>query len=140
MRAGRMPCRQRGAASTELVLLTPVFVVLLLLLAFTGRLAAARSDVVNAARDAARAASIERTPGAAVIAAERAAGEALQDTGVQCDDLRIDVDVADFAPGGSVAVEVRCAIPLRDLGLLGISGTRTASATSVEVIDRFRSR
>lgn len=133
--------RQRGAASTELVLLTPVIIVLLLLLAFAGRLAGARSDVVAASRDAARAASIARSPAEAAHAARDAARIVLQDTGVRCaaDDENVSVDVSDFRPGGSVSVTVRCAIPLRDLGLLGIPGDRVASATAVEVVDRFRS-
>ena len=130
--------RERAAASTELVLLTPVILGLLLLLTFAGRLAGARSDVVAASRDAARAASIARTASEAEAAAVDAARIAIQDTGVRCRDLAVDVDVSDFQPGGSVVVEVRCGIPLRDLGLLGIPGERVARATSIEVIDQFR--
>ena len=48
----------RGSASLELVLVTPVVLLLLLFVVCAGRLAEARADVDRAARDAARAASI----------------------------------------------------------------------------------
>ncbi len=54
--------RERGSAAVELVLATPVLVALMLLAVAGGRLASARGEVDAAARDAARAASIGRTP------------------------------------------------------------------------------
>ncbi len=46
--------RERGSASVELVLMTPVLIVLLLFVVALGRLAAARGEVDAAARDVAR--------------------------------------------------------------------------------------
>ena len=64
--------RDRGSASLELVLLTPVLLALLLLVVTAGRYGAARSDVDAAGRDAAAPASLERSvPAAARTPPER---------------------------------------------------------------------
>lgn len=131
---------ERGAVTTELVLVTPLVLVMLLFAVFAGRVAGARNDVVGAARDAARAASLSRTTAGARPAAEEAAAATLDDQEVTCEGSpRVSVDVADFVPGGTVAVEVACAIRLADLSLLGINGSRTVTARAVEVVDRYRS-
>lgn len=129
---------ERGAIATELVLLTPVFILLLLFVALAGRIVTARSDVVGASRDAARAASIARSPAAAERDGEDAARTTLAANSISCESLTIDVDTSGFAPGGTVAVSVDCGIPLSDLTLLRIPGTRTVSSRSVEVVDRYR--
>jgi Flp pilus assembly protein TadG len=119
--------------ATELVLLTPVFIVLLLFVALAGRIVTARGDVVGASRDAARAASVARSPAAAERDAREAASALLS-----CETLQVDVDTSSFRPGGRVAVSIDCGIRLEDLSLLRIPGTRTVSSTSVEVVDRYR--
>ena len=53
---------ERGAVATELVLLTPLLIVMLLFVVALGRLAGARINVDGAAAQAARAASIATTP------------------------------------------------------------------------------
>lgn len=131
---------ERGAVTTELVLITPVLLLFLLFAVYAGRVAGARNDVVGAARDAARAASLVATGSLALPAAERAAEATLADQKVTCaGGPVVSADVSGFRPGGTVRVEVRCAINLADLALLGISGNRIVSAETVEVIDRYRS-
>jgi len=128
-----------GAATTELVLVTPLLVVLLLFVVFCGRVAGAKGDVVGAARDAARAASIERDPDSARAAGEATAGEALQRQAIGCATLNTSVDVSNFGPGGTVTVTLSCSIRVSDLTLLALPGTKTLTSTVVEVIDVYRS-
>lgn len=128
----------RGSATTEAVIVAPVAIVLLCLVALVGRTATAREQVDEAARDAARAASLERHAGAARSAAQDSASASLADGGFRCAATGVDVDTGRFAPGGTVAVTVRCDIPLADLGLVGIGGTRTVEARAVSVIDTWR--
>ena len=111
---------------------------LLLFIVFAGRMASSRGRVINASRDAARAASIERSPSAARAAAQDAAEATLADKDVTCVGLDVETDISDFAPGGSVTVTITCDLDLGDLSLLAIPGQRTFESTSVEVIDTFR--
>ncbi|MEO7556911.1 MAG: TadE family protein [Acidimicrobiales bacterium] len=143
----------RGAAALELVLVTPLLVMLLLFIVFCGRTAGAKGDVIGAARDAARAASIERDPISAQAAAETAAGEALHRLAVGCETSSTTVEFrpppiedppetgppgSDFRRGGTVRVTVSCDIRIKDLSLLALPGTKTLSSTAVEVIDKYR--
>ena len=58
--AAKKPGRDRGSMSVEMVLLTPAFVVLMLFLVGVGRVVEAQGQADGAARDAARAASVQR--------------------------------------------------------------------------------
>src|SRR3546814_1184124 len=102
---------------------------------FAGRMATAKGRVINASRDAARAASIERSAGAAQHEAVAADEATLADKSVTCRPLQVDVDTSSFGAGGEVAVTVHCEIELADLSLLAIPGSRTFESTSVEVVD-----
>ena len=128
----------RGSASLELVLVTPVVLLLLLLVVCAGRLAEARADVDRAARDAARAASIARDPSSAEDAGTSAASATLESGGISCRSLDVSVDVSRFTTGGTVATTVSCTVDLADLAELRVPGTRTLTATFVEPIDTFR--
>jgi Flp pilus assembly protein TadG len=137
----RLPHRlggERGSATAELVLLTPLVVGLLLMIVAFGRFAEARSEVDEAARDAARAASIARSTASARTAAEQAAAATLQAGGVSCRTMTVDLDLADFRPGGNVAARIACVADLADVSLLRLPGSKTFSATSVSVIDAYR--
>lgn len=128
-----------GAAAVELVLVTPLLVMLLLFVLFGGRLASATADVNAAARASARAASLARDADTASDAARATAEGELRRTGVPCRDVVVDTDTSGFAAGGSVTVELHCGVPLGDLGLLGLPATHTISVRQVAVIDRYRS-
>jgi Flp pilus assembly protein TadG len=135
----RAPARgQLGSASVELVLITPVLVMFVLLVAMGGRMAQSRGHIDVAARDAARAASIERSPAAARAQGQASAAATLGQVGVPCQSVGVAVDTSDFRPGGTVAVEVSCAVRLSDLGLLGIPATRTMTSRSVAPVDVHR--
>lgn len=122
--------------SVELVLLTPVFVALLLLVVALGRIQAARADVDSAARAAARAASIERDPTTARRTGDRTARDGISQRGYRCSTL--DVDTTGFTAGGNVTVSVSCTVSLADVTGLGIPGSHTYTARFSEPVDRYR--
>lgn len=129
---------QRGAAAVELVLVTPVLIVLLLFVVAGGRLADARAQVDAAARDAARAGTLARSAAGAERAGKEAADSRLHDAGVECRSLLVQVDATRFAPGGTVAATVTCTVDLGDLTLLAVPGSRSVTATAAEPVDVYR--
>ncbi len=128
-----------GSATAELVILTPLLILLLLFVVALGRLAGARINVDGAAAQAARAASIARSPASAAAMAEQIATSALGSEHVTCGHLSVSVDTTHFVPGGSVAVTVSCAVALSDLTGLHLPGTETVSNRFVSPIDTYRS-
>lgn len=122
----------------ELILITPALIVLMLFVVFVGRIAQARADVDRAARDAARAASIERTIIGAVDGADLAARATLDEGGVSCRSLVVDVATTSFAAGGTVRTTVACTVDLADVSLLSVPGSRTISASFTHPVDTFR--
>jgi Flp pilus assembly protein TadG len=130
--------RDRGAVTLELVLSLPVWVALLLFVILCGRLVTAQLDVDAAAHNAARAASLARSNPAAVRDARTAAEQALTDRKITCRDLTVSVDTGGLRPGTPVQVDVSCTASLSDLGLLGVPGTRTVTATSTSPVDTWR--
>lgn len=129
---------ERGSAAVELVLLTPVLVSLLLLTVALGRLASVNGTVSDAARDAARSAANARTAVEARNTATLLARSLLDENVAGCDSPSVIVDTSDWRSGGSVAVIVRCPVPLTDVAGFGIGGTRTVEARFVEPLDRWK--
>lgn len=131
----RRQAEERGGATVELVFLTPALLVLLVVVVAGVRMVATRGDLDAAAREAARAGSIATSPAAARIVATDAARAALTDRQLHCPAPKVDVDVTRFAPGGTVAVTVSCAVGLADLGIPGLPGERTIESRAVAPID-----
>ncbi len=121
----------RGDMAVEAAIVAPV----LFFLMFAGLLVAGRSiqahnQAESAAQEAARAASLEQTPGAAVAAGQRVLAANVDDTvGMVCTAA---IDAGDLSPGSVVEVEVSCDAEL----VAGRSSTFRARA--IEVVDRFR--
>ena len=131
---------ESGSVATELVLLTPLLILMLLFVVALGRTVSARMEVDGAASQAARAASIGRDPATATAMAQQAATRALGTDHVTCGDLTVTTDTADFAPGGQVRVTVTCTVDLADLlGLRLLPASQTFSSTATSVIDTYRS-
>ena len=130
----------RGSAAAELVLVTPFLFLLLLFAVAAGRLVQGKLDVDSAAQQAARAASLARTPAAASAQATQVAQAALAGQSVSCDPAVITADTGDFVPGGEVTVTVTCTVRLSDLSLLHIPGTETITSTFTSPIDVYRGR
>ncbi len=131
---------ERGAVSSEFaVILAVFFTSFVLLVVYAGRVSQATNDVRSAAHEAARAASLTNTPAAAAAEAQRVAAANLTDSGLSCASGSIvNVNTTNFTPGGNVAVSVVCNTSLGDLAAIGVPGSKTFTATAVEVIDAFR--
>jgi Flp pilus assembly protein TadG len=135
---GRFRHDERGVAVLELVLLTPVFILMVYVVVGMGRLGMARQHIDAAARDAARAGSIARSVDDAQVAARSAAVEALGAHNLTCSDLGVGVDTSQFRPGGWVRVEVSCTVATADVAGMWTPGATTMRATSQAVVDTYR--
>jgi len=136
-RAGRLR-GDRGSVATELVLIAPLVIVLLLAVAYAGRVTRAQTLVRHTAAQAARAASLRQQPGAAAADARAVAVAGLTSSHVSCASVDVAVDTSRLRPGGQIVVEVRCRASLHDLGLLGVPGSHTLTARSVQPVDQRR--
>lgn len=131
MTSHRNAADERGDMSIEAAIVAPV----LFFLMFAGLLVAGRSiqahnQAESAAQEAARAASLEQTTGAAQAAGQRALDSNVSDTtGMTCTAA---IDAADLLPGAVVEVEVTCDTEL----VAGASASFTA--TAFEVVDQYR--
>jgi Flp pilus assembly protein TadG len=137
-----MTQRERGSATLELAVLAPGLVLLIALVALAGRYAVADGAVDQAAAEAARAASLQRTPSTGRDAATEVARASLTDQGLSCLHTQIDADVSGLRapPGqrGRVTVTVRCSLRVADLPLPVPALTLTA--TAVSPVDTYRER
>ncbi len=138
MTAVLAPRSEDGSVAVEVAVLAPALVALLLLVVFAGRVSQADGDVRRAASTAARAASMRQDTFAAEDAARETAAANLRASGVVCGSLDTAVDTSRFGAGGTVAVTVRCTASMADVSLLGVPGSRTFTAHSVEIVDRYR--
>ena len=116
--------------TAEFVLVAPLLLALVLFLVLAGRVVEAHGQVDGAARDAARAASIARSPGAAQAAADQAVSA---DVNGWCSPPA----VLGFAPG-SQAVTVRLVCTL-DLTFIGF-GAMHVTGYAVAPLDQYVGR
>ena len=136
-----MPVRQLrddGNATVQTALIVPVLVTLLLFVVMCGRLVETRLRVDAVSQDAAREASLARTPQTAEAAARRAAAEQLGRGGTTCASYTVSVDTARFRPGGSVTVSVKCQAAVGDLTGLSLPGHVGIGSTSISAVDPYR--
>ncbi|WP_199550353.1 TadE/TadG family type IV pilus assembly protein [Streptomyces sp. N35] len=120
----------------ELVLVTPLLVLLLLISVGLGRLADARLRVDDAAHQAARAASLARTDAAAQTDARTAAGAALAADGASCTSAEVDVATAGLRLGAVARARVICTVSLADL--VGLPGQVQVTSEARSPIDVYR--
>ncbi|RBQ17161.1 pilus assembly protein [Spongiactinospora rosea] len=125
--------------SAEAVLLAPVLLLFLLFLAGAGRLVEAQGEVNGAARDAARAASVQRDDGAAQSAATEAVTAVLEG---QCSGPQVGLEIrrdegegAGEPQAGEVRAEVTCEL---DLSFLGFGAAKTMTGVAVVPLERYR--
>ncbi len=127
---------ERGSATVELVLLTPVLMMLALFVVIAGRAGESQIQVHHAADQAARAASMV-SPAAMQQVAESVAFGDLANNGIGCIRAKVAVSFDDSQTPHSVTVSVECVVNRDGLDLLGLS-ERFVKANSTEVIDRWR--
>lgn len=130
---------ERGSATVELVVLSPVVVLIAVVIAALGRVETVRAQVAGAARAAAAAAAEASDPLAAVTAARDMAPVAVAGDGVSCRPLSVQVDTSNFTAGGAVAVTVRCHVSMAGLLVPGFPGRLTVSSRVVASVDPYRS-
>ncbi|SFT82618.1 Flp pilus assembly protein TadG [Geodermatophilus amargosae] len=135
---------ERGAVSVELALLAPAFLLLLSFAVVAGRAQIAEGAVQEAARAAAREASLARDPATAAALAGAQAEQTLAAQDLRCQTTRVDVDTAGFSapPGqsGDVTVTIACAVGMADLLAPGLPGSVTVEAVFTSPVDAYRER
>ncbi|GGO18142.1 hypothetical protein GCM10010116_36550 [Microbispora rosea subsp. aerata] len=122
--------------TAETVMLAPLFLLFLLFLVAAGRIVEAQGEVNGAARDAARAASVQRTEAEAESAAKEAAEAALSgDCSPQVDMSGTEWEMSSSDHVAVVRATVTCEL---NLGFLGFDATKQMSGTSVVPLERYR--
>lgn len=125
---------ERGSMSVEVVLLAPIMLMLVLLVVLCGRWVTTEGDVDAAARDAARAASLQVTRSEAVQAANEVVERSLSgDTTCQPPVLS-----GTWEAGGRITVTLDCQVSYQGLGLLGVPGHADIGSSSVVPLDPYR--
>ena len=131
-----------GSDSVELALLPVVIMSVIALMMGFAHIGLTTQRINGAAYVAARAASIARSPGAAIADARDAAAAQLHKNGLDCTQLSVFTDTSGFnaVPGqpAFVHVNVRCTIALSDVTLGFIPGSRTLTDTAVSPVDPAR--
>lgn len=130
---------ERGSAAVELVLVTPLLVLVFLVVVAFGLLADVRLVVADAAHQAARAASLARTDKDAHTQAERAADAAVREAGASCTRPSVRLATGGLTPGATVTARVSCTADLGHLTHTGPPGHVTLADTAFSVVDTFRS-
>lgn len=136
---------EQGDTSIELIMLTPVIILVIGVIVFGGIIARAQSVIGTAASAGARDAALARTPAAAETAARQAAERNLQE--LRCAQLQVSVENAEAVqaePDSSmsqrtVTVRVHCTVETNPLGLPSLPGARSYEASGTSVADVYRS-
>lgn len=127
---------ERGLSSVEVVVLAPLIIAFILVLVAFGQQVSGRAAVNGAARDAARAGSLERSTEAADHAARRVATSQLGDICVGGTVHVRRTSSYGHERGTLYTVAVSCEV--RGLQMLGVPVAATLRGTSSSPIDRYR--
>ncbi|MEU3370909.1 TadE/TadG family type IV pilus assembly protein [Streptomyces sp. NPDC006660] len=124
----------RGLSTIEVVVLAPVMILFILVLVAFGQLVDGRGAVDSAARDAARAGSIQKDHGVALSEAQAAADADLAD--VCSGPVSVRQTSAGWTDADFFTVEVSCRV--RGLSMLGLDIPKTLTGTSTSPLDPFK--
>lgn len=124
----------RGLSTIEVVILAPVMILFILVLVAFGQLVDGRGALDGAARDAARAGSIQKDHGTAMAQAQKAAEADLTD--VCSGPVSVVQTSQGFAPDTIFSVEVSCQV--RGLAMLGLDIPTTLRSSFSSPLDPFR--
>ncbi|WP_406384712.1 TadE/TadG family type IV pilus assembly protein [Streptomyces sp. NBC_00117] len=134
----------RGSAALGAAIFTPVFIALLALVIAAGRIQIAQGAADAAARDAARTASLAESPDTAQGEARQAAADSLRRSGLACSDIAVAVESdgidAPVGQAATVTATVSCTVPLDDVALPALPGSKTLKSTMTSVVDQWRAR
>ncbi|WP_236836658.1 TadE/TadG family type IV pilus assembly protein [Blastococcus sp. KM273129] len=130
--------------SVELALLAPALLLLLSFAVVAGRTQIAEGAVQEAARAAAREASLAPDAATAAARAGAQAERTLDAQDLRCEGTTVDVDTAGFqAPlgqPGDVTVSITCVVGMADLLAPGLPGSVTVEASFISPVDAYRER
>ncbi|WP_369248426.1 TadE/TadG family type IV pilus assembly protein [Streptomyces sp. R41] len=126
--------RDRGLSTIEVVILAPVMILFILVLVAFGQLVDGRGALDGAARDAARAGSIQKDHSTAMAEAKKAAEADLAD--VCSGPVTVNQTSSGFEPDTLFTVEVSCEV--RGLAMIGLDVPTTLSASFSSPLDPFR--
>lgn len=133
---------ERGSAAIEAAVGVPAFLLLIGLLIYGGRTVLTHQALESAAADAARAASLARTPAQAQTNAVQAAQVSVANQHLPCHGTTVTLDTTalskEAGQSGSVTARVSCTLSLSDLSVPGIPGSRVLSATESSPVDVYR--
>jgi Flp pilus assembly protein TadG len=135
--AMRLTIRDRGSMTLELAILAPAFILLLLLLVVGGRIVEAQSQVDGAARDAARAASIQDYGGNVYPAIHDAADSDLDTSGHDMCPSGLHESWAGGSKDGEVTVTIQCTI---NLSFFPGMGSLTMTGHALAPLDTYVER
>ncbi|NEA68190.1 TadE/TadG family type IV pilus assembly protein [Streptomyces sp. SID12488] len=124
----------RGLSTIEVVILAPVMMMFILVLVAFGQLVDGRGALDGAARDAARAGSIQKDHVTAMAEARKAAEADLTD--ICSGPVTVTQTSAGFEPDTIFSVEVSCEV--RGLAMLGLDIPTTLTASFSSPLDPFR--
>jgi Flp pilus assembly protein TadG len=124
----------RGLSTVEVVILAPVMILFILVLVAFGQLVDGRGALDGAARDAARAGSIQKNHALAMSEAKKAAQADLAD--VCSGPVTVNQTSVGFEPDTLFTVEVSCEV--RGLAMLGLDIPTTLRASFSSPLDPFR--
>ncbi|MFF4764467.1 TadE/TadG family type IV pilus assembly protein [Streptomyces sp. NPDC001292] len=130
----------RGSAALEVAVIAPAIIALLGLMIAFGRVV----DADGAVDAAAHAASLERDATSAQSQARAAAEDSLSGDGVTCQSTDVAVDTSgyslDVGQAATVTATISCTARLSDIGLPGLPGSKTLTASFISPIDTYRGR
>jgi hypothetical protein len=120
--------------AVEIVIMAPVLVAFMLFVVALGRMVWIRGELESAARDAVRAASLERNAAAGENAADAVVDQQVGGT-TECPVGELS---GDFAAGGTITYSMVCIVDFEDLGLIGLPGSTEFTFSSDAPLDEFR--
>lgn len=124
----------RGLSTIEVVILAPVMILFILVLVAFGQMVDGRGALDGAARDAARAGSIQKEEGVAMSEARKAADADLSD--VCSGPVTVTKTSAGWANAELFTVEVSCEV--RGLAMLGLDIPTHLTASFTSPLDPFK--
>lgn len=125
---------ERGSMAVELVILTPFLVAVMMLVVAFGKYVDTRGVVEAVARDAVRAASLERTYDEGRDAAQRIVDGTMPNR-ISCDPVNLD---GTFDSGQIITVGLTCHVSYDGLGFIGMPGEVQIVRESSAPIDTLR--
>ncbi len=128
----------RGSMTVEVLLLTPVLMMLVMLIVYAGRYTEASIRVHRAADVGARVASISNDS-RMLWKGELAARTDIRLSKSSCQQIDVNVRKSKIGKLVTVTTTVSCVVPVMGLGMLSLP-TRRVEATSTEVIDYYTGR